>query len=159
MVERERQAPNDGEAEAEALPAVLARFASLELLKDRVAPLLRDAGPRVPNLDDPVAAPRPAADQHAALPRVAQAVGDQILNTRRRSSGSDHTMRPRAEMPELQSALRRVLRLLLDQRADEIVDRKGAHVGRHHAGVELRQIEQRAQADPRAPPDFDPPDR
>ena len=48
-------------------------------------------------------------------------------------------------MPELQPALRRGLRLLLDQRADEIVDRKGPHVGRHHAGVELRQVEQSAQ--------------
>ena len=48
-------------------------------------------------------------------------------------------------MPQLQSALGRGVRLLLDQRADEIVDREGPEVGRHHAGVEFRQVEQCAQ--------------
>ena len=48
-------------------------------------------------------------------------------------------------MPELQPALGRGLRLLLDQRGDEVVDRKGVQVRRHSAGVELGQIEQRAQ--------------
>src|SRR5208282_6188179 len=80
VLEREPKAPHDGEAEAEALPALLARFASLKLLEDRVAQLLRDAGSRVPHLDDPPAAARPAADQHPAPPRVTQAVGDQVLN-------------------------------------------------------------------------------
>ena len=35
--------------------------------------------------------------------------------------------------------------LLLDQRADQVVDRKGAKVGSHRAGVELGKVEQRAQ--------------
>ena len=145
MLERQRQAAHDGEAETETVPAVLARFASLELLKDRVAPLLRDAGPGVPHFDDPAAAPRPSADQHPAAPRIAQGVGDQVLDdpSQEQRIGRHHP--PRAEMPELQSPLGRALRLLPDQRGDERVDRKGLEVRRHHAGVELGEVEQRAQ--------------
>ncbi len=46
-------------------------------------------------------------------------------------------MRPAAKCLSFSPRFARGLRLLLDQRADEIVDRKGPHVGRHHAGVEL----------------------
>ena len=65
--------------------------------------------------------------------------------TRRSSSGSDAHHAPRREMPELQPALGCALRLLLDQRADQIVDREGAEIRRHHASVELGEVEQRAQ--------------
>ena len=64
MIERQREAAHDGEAEAEALPALLARFSALELLEDRVAPLFGNAGPGVPDLDDP--APRRAPGRRPA---------------------------------------------------------------------------------------------
>ena len=145
MLERQRQAANDGEAESEALPALLARLAALELVEDRVAPLLGNAGPGVPDLDGPAPGPRPPADQHPAAPGVAQAVGDQVLHDppEEQRIGQDPSSRP--EMPELQPPLGRAPGLLLDQRADQSVDRKGAEVGGHHAGVELGEIEQRAQ--------------
>ena len=145
MLERQGEAPHDGEAEPETLPAVLARLAPLELLKDRVAPLLRDARPGVPHLDGPAVGPRAPADQHATAPRVAEPVGDEVLNhaPQEQRVGPHHA--PDAEMPELQAAPGRGLRLLLDQRGDEIVDRERLQVRRHHAGVELGEIEQRAQ--------------
>ena len=145
MVERQRQAAHDGEAEAEALPAVLARLAPLEFVEDRVAPLLGNSRAGVPDLDRPAPVARAAADQHAAAAGVAQAVGDQVLDDPSEQQRIGRHPAPRAEMSELQPALRRRLRLLLDQRPDQAVDRKGAQIGRHDAGVELGKVEQRAQ--------------
>ncbi len=147
MIERQRQPPHDCQTQAETLRAVLARLAPLELLEDGVAPLLGNAGTGVPHLDRPAPVAGPPADQHAAAPRVAQAVGDQVLHHPPEQQRIGRHPAPGAEMPELEPALSgRRPRLLLDQRrrSDSSIG-NALHIRRHHAGVELGQVEQRAQ--------------
>ena len=79
VVEHARDALDDRQAEAQAARHLGALVEPLELAEDHALLGLRNAEPGVVDVDAQLAARAPAADQHAALRRVFDGVGDQVL--------------------------------------------------------------------------------
>ena len=106
---------------------------------------VRNAEAGVVDVDAQLAAAAPAADQHAALRRVFDRVGDEVLQqpaqqpavgAHRERAGHEH---------ELEALLARQRRELDLELAQQLVDAEADDLRLHRAGVEPRDVEQRAE--------------
>ena len=99
----------------------------------------------VVDVDAQLAARAPAADQHAALRRVFDRVGDEILQQPpQQAPVGAHGERAGHEL-ELESLLARQRREFDLELAQQFVDAEADELRPHRAGVEPRNVEQRAE--------------
>ena len=117
----------------------------MELLEHRFALVLRNAAAGVGDVDADGVAAMPGADQHAAGAGVAQSVGQDILQdaAQQRAVGA-HEDIDWAEF-QRQALLLRFGKKVRAQRGKQRLQADVADFGLHHAGVELGDVEQRAQ--------------
>ena len=143
-----RAAPHDGQAQAQPLLLPGAGRADAEkLFKDRLAMLLRDARPRIPDLQLAMLAAPPAAHQHTAAARVADGVGKQVADDafqQRRVPAHHPAARAQAQAQSLFLRLRLrqpgLGRALQQPTQVHVLD-----VRMHGACVELGDVEQVAE--------------
>ncbi len=145
VVEHARDALHDREAEPEPARHLGALVEAMEFLEDRLLLGARDAEPGVVDVDAQPPPPAPAADQHAALGRVLDRVRDQVLQQPpQQPAVGSHRERAGHEV-ELQPLLLRQRREFDLELAQQLVDAEADDLGLHRAGVEPRDVEQRAE--------------
>ncbi len=136
---------HDREAEAQAARHLGALVEPMEFAEDDL--LLRggNAETGVVDVDAQVAAAEPAAEQHAAFRRVFDRVGDEVLQQppQQPPVGADgERARHELQIEALLAGQRRELDLEL---AQHLVDAEADELRPHRAGVEPRDVEQRAE--------------
>ena len=105
----------------------------------------RNAEPGVVDVDAQLAAAAPAADQHAALRRVFDRVGDEVLQQPpQQPPVGAHGERAGHEF-EIEALLARQRREFDLELAQHFVDAEADELRPHRAGVEPRNVEQRAE--------------
>ncbi len=144
MAEHLREAAHDGEAEAEAGLAGNVVMGALELLEDRVAPVLGNARSGVADLHQNVCSPSPDADQHAAMRRVTEGVGEQVLQDAPQHRRVGAHRAAGGEDFQLQPAFLCEMREFAGERLHDVIQLEGADFRLHDAGVELGEVEQGA---------------
>ena len=122
MVEHARDALHDRQAEAQAARDLGALVEPVEFAEDGALLRLRDAEAGIVDVDAQASAPPAAADQHAALGRVFDGVGDQVLQQpAQQAAVGAHRQRAWHE-DELQPLLARQRRELDLELAQQFVD-------------------------------------
>ena len=145
VVEHARDALDDRQAEAQAARHLGALIEAVEFLEDRLLLRMRDAEPGIVDVDAQPPAPAPAADQHAAVGRVLDGVGDQVLQQPAQQPAVGlHRERGGHEF-ELRALLLRQRREFDLELAQQLVDAEADDLGLHRAGIEPRDVEQRAE--------------
>ena len=136
---------DDGEAEPEALAAALALLEAVELEEDVAELAFRDAGAGVPDLDDDVAPAPAAAEEDAAADRVAQGVGEEVLQDaaqQRRVAAHGGGAGHRAERQALGAGEGGEL---LGERLQDVGEAEVGEARRRHAAVELGDLDELAE--------------
>ena len=144
MIERLGEAAHDRQAEPEAAVDGAAAAFALELLEDRLAAAGRNAGAGVADLDANAVAAAARAEQHAAAPRVAQRVGDEVLQDALQQQGVGADIGAARPDRQLEAAGGGDRREFLAQRRKNLFEFDDGEVRPHRAGVELRHVEQGA---------------
>src|SRR5215472_13291801 len=146
MIQHARDPVDDREAEAKARGRVaLVGPEPSELLEDDAELALGNAGPGIPHLDREAPVPPAAPDQHAAPPRIADGVRDEILQHPSQEGGIGNDHRPGWHQPETEATL---LRHRLEgggNALEHLADHDRARLRVERTGVELRYVEERLQ--------------
>ena len=145
MLERARDALADRQAQAEAaLAAGAGLIEAAELVEDLRQVVLGNAGAGVPHLQFDRAIAHARGDQHAAFARVAQRIGEEVLQraAQQAAVAAHRPRRVRRAHAQLQSASGGDRRVLRDQLAQQFVDVEVDDLDAQRAGVQARDVEQ-----------------
>ena len=112
-----------------------------ELVEDRALVLLRNARPRVPDLDLCEVAASPAADEHATALRVAQRIRDEVLQDATQQHAIAPDTAPRAREAQPQAAPCRQRNELPLEVLERLRNREVGNVGAHRAAFEPGDVE------------------
>ena len=143
--EHARHALDDRKTQAQPARDPGALIEAVEFDEDVALLGFRNADAGVVDVDAQVLAAPPAADQHAPRRRVFDGVGDQVLHQpAQQPAVRAHHQRTRheGEVEPLGAGQRREFQFDL---AHQVVDAEAGEFRAHHAGVEPRHIEQRAE--------------
>ena len=145
MIEHARDALHDREPESEAARDLRALIEPVKFAENRALLRLRDAEPGVVHIDPQLAVARPAADQDAAFGRVLDGVRHQVLQQpAQQPPVGTHRARARHK-GQRQALLARERRELDFELAHHLVDAEAGNLRSHRAGIEPRDVEQRAE--------------
>ena len=146
MAEQPRDAVDDRESEPQALRPVAFRAARLiELLEDPRLVGRGDADAGVGDDDLGLAAVPPAADDDAALARIADRVRDEVEQAATEQGRVALGPERRRHDAEAQPLLFGGRPELVGETLEQGLQREGAPLGLNRAGVELRDVEQRVE--------------
>ena len=146
MAEHAADAVDDGQPQPQAAVALQAAgVAAAELEEDLLALGLLDTAAGIGNADFEPLPAAPAAEQDATARRIANGVAEQVAHYPRqqRQVGIDH--RRAGHIAQHQAAGRGHLAVLLGQRIEQLGGGERRHIRRQHAGIESRDIHQRAE--------------
>ena len=145
MIEHAPDALHDRQAEAQSARHLGAFVEPMEFAEDHLLLRRRNAEPGVVDVDAQVAAPKPAADQHAALRRVFDRVGDEVLQQPPQQAAVGADGQRAGHESQIEAFLARQRREFDLELAQHLVDAEADELRPHRAGVEPRDVEQRAE--------------